>query len=82
MRMRLIVPLLATRQLATLVLLVVALTASLAGTGTGVGGSSSASASTETTAALHASEASDCADRAPGPSERRTQAGSLHRPRF
>jgi hypothetical protein len=63
--MRLLVPLLAARRLAVLVLPVVALTASLAGTG--VLGSSLALASTETAATLHASEASNCAGRATGP---------------
>ena len=47
-----------------MVLLVVALTASIAGTG--VLGSSNASASTESTAALRESEASECAGRATG----------------
>ena len=54
----------ASDRLAALVMLVVALTASFAGTG--VSGSSNASASTESTAALRESEASECAGRATG----------------
>ena len=65
MRMRLIVPLLAALRLAALVSLVVALVACVPGIG--VLGSSSASASTKSTAALHDSEASDCAKLATGP---------------
>jgi hypothetical protein len=62
--MRLIVPPPAARRLATLVSLVVTFVACLPGTG--ALGSSTASAATETIAALHASEASECASQAVG----------------